>query len=41
MMSPEMLAAIARYEATLPAAQTPNPPSAPSVAELTAEDEEG
>jgi mono/diheme cytochrome c family protein len=41
MMSPEMLAAIARYEATLPAAQTPDPPSAPSVAELTAEDEEG
>ncbi|HEX6568761.1 MAG TPA: cytochrome c [Acidimicrobiales bacterium] len=41
MMTPEMLAAIARYEATLPAQSTPNPPSAPSVAELTAEDEEG
>ncbi len=41
MMTPEMLAAIARYEASLPASQTPNPPSAPSVAELTAEDAEG
>jgi mono/diheme cytochrome c family protein len=41
MMSPEMLASIARYEASLPASETPNPPSAPSVAELTAEDEEG
>lgn len=40
MMTPEMLAAIARYEATLPAAETPNPPSAPSAAELSA-DEEG
>jgi len=39
MMTPEMLAAIARYEASLPAAETPNPPSAPSVAELTAEEE--
>jgi mono/diheme cytochrome c family protein len=43
MMTPEMLAAIARYEATLPAATTPNPEDAPSVAELTAiaEEEEG
>ncbi|MBN2622759.1 MAG: hypothetical protein JXA83_05300, partial [Acidimicrobiales bacterium] len=41
MMTPELLAAIARYEATLPPSETPNPPSAPSVAELTAEDEEG
>lgn len=40
MMTPEMLAAIARYEATLPTAETPNPPSAPSAAELSA-DEEG
>jgi mono/diheme cytochrome c family protein len=39
MLTPEMLAAIARYEANLPAAETPNPPSAPSVAELTAEEE--
>lgn len=39
MLTPEMLAAIARYEANLPAAATPNPPSAPSVAELTAEEE--
>jgi mono/diheme cytochrome c family protein len=42
MMTPEMIAAIARYEASLPSSETPNPPSAPSVAELTApEDEEG
>ncbi|HEX6167083.1 MAG TPA: cytochrome c [Acidimicrobiales bacterium] len=41
MMTPEMLAAIARYEASLPASETPNPPSAPSVAELSADDEEG
>ena len=40
MMTPEMLAAIARYEATLPTAETPNPPSAPSAAQLSA-DEEG
>ena len=39
MLTSEMLAAIARYEANLPAAETPNPPSAPSVAELTAEEE--
>lgn len=41
MMTPELLAAIARYVATLPPSETPNPPSAPSVAELTPEDEEG
>jgi mono/diheme cytochrome c family protein len=41
MLSPEMLAAIARYEASLPGSETPNPPSAPSVAELTAEEAEG
>jgi mono/diheme cytochrome c family protein len=41
MMTPEMIAAIARYEANLPPSETPNPASAPSVAELTAEDEEG
>jgi len=40
MMTPEMLAAIARYEASLPPSETPNPPSAPSAAELSA-DEEG
>jgi mono/diheme cytochrome c family protein len=41
MLTPEMIAAIARYEASLTAVPTPNPPTAPSVAELTAEDEEG
>jgi len=41
MMTPEMIAAIARYEANLPASSTPNPAGAPSVEELTAEDEEG
>jgi cytochrome c553 len=39
MLTQDMIAAIARYEASLPAAETPNPPSAPSVAELTAEEE--
>jgi mono/diheme cytochrome c family protein len=43
MLTPEMIAAIARYEASLPAAQTPATPEeeAPSVEELTAPDEEG
>jgi len=39
MMTPEMIAAIARYEANLPASSTPNPAGAPSVEELTAEEE--
>jgi mono/diheme cytochrome c family protein len=39
MMTPEMIAAIARYEANLPASTTPNPAGAPSVEELTAEEE--
>jgi mono/diheme cytochrome c family protein len=39
MMTPEMIAAIARYEATLEATETPNPPSAPSAAELSADQE--
>jgi mono/diheme cytochrome c family protein len=39
MLTPEMIAAIARYEATLPAAETPNPPNAPSVEQLTSEQE--
>jgi hypothetical protein len=39
MLSPKMLAAIAKFEANLPAAETPNPSSAPSVADLTAEEE--
>jgi mono/diheme cytochrome c family protein len=42
MLTPEMIAAIARYEASLPSAPTPAAPeAAPSVEELTAEDEEG
>jgi mono/diheme cytochrome c family protein len=41
MFTPEMIAALARYEASLPAAPTPEPESAPSVAELTAVEEEG
>jgi hypothetical protein len=41
MMTPEMIAAIARYEANLPGSTTPNPAGAPSVGELTAEEEEG
>jgi mono/diheme cytochrome c family protein len=41
MLTPEMIAAIARYEASLPPAETPNPPTAPSAAELSAPDEEG
>jgi hypothetical protein len=41
MLTPEMIAAIARYEASLPAAQTPDPPDAPSVEELTAVEDEG
>jgi len=41
MMTPDMIAAIARYEASLPPSQTPNPPAAPSVAELTAEESKG
>ncbi|MGH9234466.1 MAG: c-type cytochrome [Acidimicrobiales bacterium] len=41
MFTPEMIAALARYEASLPAVPTPEPESAPSVAELTAVEEEG
>jgi mono/diheme cytochrome c family protein len=41
MLTPEMIAAIARYEASLTKVTTPNPPTAPSVAELTAEEEAG
>ena len=43
MLTPEMIAAIARYEASLPSAPTPATPEeeAPSVEELTAPDEEG
>jgi mono/diheme cytochrome c family protein len=42
MLPPEMIAAIARYEANLPSAQTPAAPEqAPSVEDLTTEDEEG
>jgi mono/diheme cytochrome c family protein len=41
MFTPEMIAALARYEASLPNAPTPEPESAPSVAELTAVEEEG
>jgi len=40
MLPPEYIAAIARYVGGLPPADTPSAP-APSVAELTAEDEEG
>ena len=39
MMTPEMIAAITRYEANLPGSTTPNPAGAPSVEELTAEEE--
>jgi mono/diheme cytochrome c family protein len=41
MLTPEMIAALARYEASLPPAPTPEPESAPSVADLTAVEEEG
>jgi mono/diheme cytochrome c family protein len=41
MLTPEMISAIARHLSTLPAAETPNPPTAPSAAELSAPDEEG
>jgi len=41
MLTPEMIAAIARYEGSLPSTPTPEPESAPSVAELTAVEEEG
>jgi mono/diheme cytochrome c family protein len=41
MFTPEMIAALARYEASLPSAPTPEPESAPSVSELTAVEEEG
>ena len=37
MLTPEMIAAIARYESTLPASETPNPAGAPSVSEIQAE----
>jgi mono/diheme cytochrome c family protein len=35
MLTPEMIAAIARYEASLPASSTPAPENAPSVEQLT------
>jgi mono/diheme cytochrome c family protein len=41
MLTPEMIAAIARYEASLPGAQTPGVPEAPTVEELTTPEEEG
>ena len=41
MMPPEMIAAIARYVGSLPPAPTPVPATVPSVADLTAPDEEG
>ena len=41
MLTPDMIAAIARYEAALPATETPSPPNAPSVEELTADQGEG
>jgi hypothetical protein len=43
MLTPEMIAAIARYEATLPNAETPPAPEqAPSVEDITAaEQQEG
>jgi hypothetical protein len=41
MLTPEMIAAIARYEASLPGAQTPTVPEAPTVEELTTPEEEG
>jgi hypothetical protein len=41
MMSQEMLAAIARYAASLTSDGSVPDPNAPSVEELTAEDEEG
>jgi mono/diheme cytochrome c family protein len=41
MLTPEMIAAIARYEATLPASATPNPEKAPTVEQLTAEEAKG
>jgi cytochrome c553 len=41
MLTPEMIAAIARYEASLPGAETPYPAQAPSVEELTAVEDEG
>ena len=37
MLTPEMIAAIARYEASLPPAKTPNPPNAPSAEQLAAD----
>jgi cytochrome c553 len=41
MLTPEMISAIARHLSTLPAAETPNRPEAPSAAELSTPDEEG
>ena len=41
MMTPEQVAAIARYVESLPAASTPDPEGAPSVEELTAVEGEG
>lgn len=41
MLTPEMIAAIARYEASLPASETPNPEKAPTVEQLTAEQQKG
>jgi mono/diheme cytochrome c family protein len=40
MLTPEMIAAIARYEASLPASETPAAPQVPSVEELTAQEGE-
>jgi mono/diheme cytochrome c family protein len=41
MMTPEMLASIARYEASLPPAETPEPEGAPTVEQLTAVEDGG
>ncbi len=41
MLTPEMIAAIARYEASLPPAETPNPPNAPSAQQLAADQKKG
>jgi mono/diheme cytochrome c family protein len=41
MLTPEMIAAIARYEASLPPAETPAPENAPTVEQLTAVEDEG
>lgn len=41
MLPPELIESIARYEDSLPGVATPNPPSAPSAAELSAPEDEG